>query len=71
MGQLEEMKKKEERNEKLMADITSENKRLTELLQLVLSEGESLKKKLTNYQKDKVSLHDTKTWLKELEENHK
>eukprot|EP00833_Pecoramyces_ruminatium_P007282 jgi/Orpsp1_1/1181314/evm.model.c7180000076734.1 len=65
------MKKKEERNEKLMADITSENKRLTEPLQVALAEGESLKKELTNYQKDKVSLHDTKARLKVLEENHK
>jgi len=65
------MKKKEKRNEKLMADITSENKRLTEPLQVALAEGESLKKELTNYQKDKVSLHDTKARLKVLEENHK
>jgi len=69
--QLEDMKKKEERNEKLMADITSENKRLTEPLQVALAEGEALKKELTNYQKDKVSLHDTKARLKVLEENHK
>jgi hypothetical protein len=69
--QVEEMKKKEERSEKAMIDITAENKRLSEPLQLALSECESLKRELTHYKKDKASLQNTKARLKVLEEKHK
>ncbi|KAI9090804.1 growth-arrest-specific micro-tubule binding-domain-containing protein [Phlyctochytrium arcticum] len=69
--QVEEMKKKEERNEKQMADIASENKRLSEPLQAALSECETLKRQLQNYEKDKQSLRDTKARLKVLEDKHK
>ncbi|TPX68604.1 hypothetical protein SpCBS45565_g03006 [Spizellomyces sp. 'palustris'] len=69
--QVEDMKKKEERNEKQMADIASENKRLSEPLQAALSECESLKRQLQNYEKDKQSLRDTKARLKVLEDRHK
>ncbi|ORZ38991.1 growth-arrest-specific micro-tubule binding-domain-containing protein [Catenaria anguillulae PL171] len=69
--QVEEMKKKEERNEKLMADIVAENKRLSEPLQQALADGESLRKQLGNYQKDKMSLQNSKARLKVLEESHK
>ncbi|KAJ3112772.1 Dynein regulatory complex subunit 4 [Phlyctochytrium bullatum] len=69
--QVEEMKKKEERNEKLMADITSENKRLSEPLQAALAECESLKRELQHYEKDKMSLQNSKARLRVLEEKHK
>ncbi|KAJ3331809.1 Dynein regulatory complex subunit 4 [Blyttiomyces sp. JEL0837] len=69
--QVEEMKKKEERNEKLMADITSENKRLSEPLQAALAECDSLKRELQHYEKDKLSLQNSKARLKVLEEKHK
>ncbi|KAI8902072.1 growth arrest-specific 8, isoform CRA_c [Globomyces pollinis-pini] len=69
--QVEEMKKKEERNEKQMADITAENKRLSEPLQIALAEGDSLKRELTHYEKDKLSLQNAKARLKILEEKYK
>ncbi|KAJ3183103.1 Dynein regulatory complex subunit 4 [Geranomyces variabilis] len=69
--QVEDMKKKEERNEKQMADIASENKRLSEPLQAALSECDSLKRQLQSYDKDKISLRDTKARLKILEDRHK
>ncbi|KAJ3116589.1 Dynein regulatory complex subunit 4 [Phlyctochytrium bullatum] len=69
--QVEEMKKKEERNEKLMADITSENKRLSEPLQEALAECDQLKKELQHYEKDKLSLKNAKARLRVLEEKHK
>jgi DNA repair exonuclease SbcCD ATPase subunit len=69
--QVEEMKKKEERNEKAMADITAENKRLSEPLQQALSEGDSLKRELAHYEKDKMSLQNAKARLKVLEEKYK
>ncbi|ORY36463.1 hypothetical protein BCR33DRAFT_855207 [Rhizoclosmatium globosum] len=69
--QVEEMKKKEERNEKLMADITAENKRLSEPLMAALADCDTLKKQLQHYEKDKMSLHNAKARLKVLEEKHK
>ncbi|KAJ3276767.1 Dynein regulatory complex subunit 4 [Terramyces sp. JEL0728] len=69
--QVEEMKKKEERNEKQMADITAENKRLSEPLQVALAEGDSLKRELAHYEKDKLSLQNSKARLKVLEEKYK
>ena len=65
------MKKKEERNEKQMADITAENKRLSEPLQVALAEGDSLKRELAHYEKDKMSLQNSKARLKVLEEKYK
>lgn len=69
--QVEEMKKKEERHEKLMADITMENKRLSEPLQAALTEGETLRKQLLNYKKDKLALVNTQARLKALMESQK
>ncbi|KAJ3372145.1 Dynein regulatory complex subunit 4 [Allomyces arbusculus] len=69
--QVEDMKKKEERNEKVMNDIVAENKRLSEPLQAALAEGEALRKQLANYQKDKLSLHNAKARLRVLEDAHK
>ena len=53
---MEEMKKKEERNEKHMSEIQAENKRLKEPLEKAKAEVTDLKKQLANYQKDKQSL---------------
>jgi hypothetical protein len=68
---VEDMKKKEERNEKQMADITAENKRLSEPLQVALAEGDALKKELAHYEKDKISLQSAKARLKFLEDKYK
>lgn len=54
--QVEEMKKKEERMEKQMAEITAKNKMLAEPLQKAQDEVEELKKELANYEKDKETL---------------
>ena len=54
--QVEEMKKKEERMEKQMAEITAKNKLLAEPLQKAQEEVEELKKELSNYEKDKETL---------------
>lgn len=69
--QVEEMKKKEDRNERLMTEISSENKRLKEPLEAAIAEGEHLKKQLTNYEKDKMALRNSKARLKVLEESTK
>ncbi|XP_064599242.1 dynein regulatory complex subunit 4-like [Liolophura sinensis] len=69
--QVEEMKKKEERMEKQMAEVIAENKRLTEPLQKAREEVEELRKHLANYQKDKESLRMTKARLKVTEEDLK
>lgn len=50
------MKKKEERNEKQMAEVIAENKRLTEPLQKAREEVEDLRRQLSNYEKDKEML---------------
>ncbi|ESO95089.1 hypothetical protein LOTGIDRAFT_215253 [Lottia gigantea] len=66
--QVEEMKKKEERMEKQMAEVIAENKRLTEPLQKAREEVEDLRKQLANYEKDKETLRMTKARLKVTEE---
>ncbi|MGH0115738.1 UNVERIFIED_CONTAM: hypothetical protein FKN15_046923 [Acipenser sinensis] len=62
--QVEEMKRKEERLEKEMAEVQLQNKRLTEPLQKAQEEVTELQKQLANYQKDKVSLVGAKARLK-------
>jgi len=69
--QVEEMKKKEERMEKQMAEVMAENKRLTEPLQKAREEVEELRKQLANYDKDKQSLASAKARLKVNEEEYK
>jgi len=54
--QVEEMKKKEERLEKQMAEVMSENKKLMEPLQKANHEVEELRRQLANYEKDKQLL---------------
>ncbi|KAL3860291.1 hypothetical protein ACJMK2_010432 [Sinanodonta woodiana] len=67
--QVEEMKKKEERMEKQMAEVIAENKRLAEPLQKAREEVEELRKQLANYEKDKETLRMTKARLKVTEED--
>eukprot|EP00798_Chlamydomonas_sp_ICE-L_P007219 gene7219-326_t len=55
-----EMKKREAQNEKLMYEIAQENKRLSEPLTKALKEVEVLRQQLGNYDKDKLSLAQTK-----------
>eukprot|EP01137_Pigoraptor_chileana_P029764 Opistho-2@15380 len=69
--QVEEMKKKEERNEKFMIEITNENKRLTDPLNRALAEVDDLRRQLANYDKDKTSLQSAKARLKVHEEEFK
>jgi hypothetical protein len=47
-------------NEKLMYEIAQENKRLSEPLSKALKEVEALRQALANYDKDKLSLAQTK-----------
>ena len=53
---MEEMKKKEDRLEKQMAEVMAENKRLVEPLQKARDEVEELRRQLSNYEKDKQAL---------------
>lgn len=69
--QVEEMKKKDERNEKIMIDIQFENKRLKEPLDAAIAEGDSLRRQLKSYEKDKLALQNTKARLKVYEEKNK
>lgn len=54
--QVEEMKKKEERLEKKMADVSTENNRLVEPLQKAKNDVAELQRNLANYEKDKQLL---------------
>jgi len=54
--QVEEMRKKEERLEKQMAEVTAENKRLADPLQKANTEVDELRRQLANYDKDKQLL---------------
>eukprot|EP00668_Euglena_longa_P014173 GGOE01018149.1.p1 GENE.GGOE01018149.1~~GGOE01018149.1.p1 ORF type:complete len:459 (+),score=236.31 GGOE01018149.1:82-1458(+) len=65
------MKKNEQYNEKLMFEIAQENKRLNEPLQKANKEVETLRHELANYEKDKMSLKNTRARLKVLENQHK
>jgi len=56
------MKKKEDRLEKQMAEVTSENKRLTDPLAKANSEVDELRRQLSNYEKDKQLLAVSHQW---------
>lgn len=58
-----EMKKREAQNEKLMYEIAQENRRLQEPLNQALKQVEQLRQQLANYEKDKLSLAQTKARL--------
>lgn len=62
--QVEDMKRKGERDEKLMAEIRAENKSLVEPLAKARVDLVDLKKQLTNYTKDKQYLASAKARLK-------
>jgi len=68
---VEEMKKKEERMEKQMAEVMAENKRLVEPLQKAREEVDELRRQLSNYDKDKQSLASAKARLKVMDEEFK
>ncbi|KAG2423813.1 hypothetical protein HXX76_014973 [Chlamydomonas incerta] len=58
-----EMKRREAANEKLMYEIAQDNKKLSEPLSRALKEVELLRQQLANYDKDKLSLAQTKARL--------
>ncbi|KAG2441242.1 hypothetical protein HYH02_010085 [Chlamydomonas schloesseri] len=58
-----EMKRREAANEKLMYEIAQDNKKLSEPLSRALKEVELLRQQLANYDKDKLSLGQTKARL--------
>jgi hypothetical protein len=62
--QVESMKERAERDEKLMAEIKAENLRLTEPLRKAREEVAELTRQLANYAKDKQSLAGAKARLK-------
>jgi hypothetical protein len=68
--QVAEMKKKEAANEKLMFEIAQENKRLSEPLTRALKEVELLRHELSNYDKDKLSLQNTKVRMHMCTDTH-
>jgi len=58
--QIEEMKKKEDRLEKAMAEVMSQNRKLTEPLEKAREINDELRRQLANYEKDKRSLKRSK-----------
>lgn len=60
------MKKNDEHNENLMYDIEKENHNLSEPLELAKKEVAELQQQLNNYEKDKLSLTNTRSRLKGL-----
>ncbi|XP_013982530.1 dynein regulatory complex subunit 4 [Salmo salar] len=66
--QMEEMKRKEERLEKDLAEVLLQNRHLTEPLQRAKEEVAELQKQLANYEKDKTSLAGAKAHLKEMKD---
>jgi len=69
--QVESMKDQAEKKEKMMNEIKSENKRLTEPLTKAKEEVAELRRQLANYEKDKTALASTKSRLKTLSEDHR
>merc|ERR1712147_330193 len=61
--QIEEMKKKEERLEKEIAEAMSQNRKLKEPLQKARETNDELKRHLANYEKDKRCLKSSQTRL--------
>lgn len=60
---MEGIKKREERMEKQLRDVTVENHKLVEPLQQAQAEVNELSRQMKNYEKDKISLANTKTRL--------
>ncbi|RHY54678.1 hypothetical protein DYB34_002007 [Aphanomyces astaci] len=63
-----EMKKKEAQDEKLMFEISQENKRMSEPLKKALQDVERLRKNIKHYDEDKVALKSAKAELLVLED---
>ncbi|KAK9712535.1 Growth-arrest specific micro-tubule binding [Popillia japonica] len=61
--QMEILRKQNERMSKQVADLTLENKRLAEPLKQALADVAEYKRQLQNYEKDKISLANTKAKL--------
>ncbi|XP_022910714.2 dynein regulatory complex subunit 4 [Onthophagus taurus] len=61
--QMEVLRKQNERMSKQVTDLTHENKRLTEPLKQALLDVKEFKRQLVNYEKDKISLANTKIKL--------
>jgi hypothetical protein len=57
------MKKREERLEKQLRDVTAENRKLIEPMQQAQAEATELNRQMRNYEKDKMSLANTKIRL--------
>eukprot|EP00127_Corallochytrium_limacisporum_P005200 Clim_evm17s201 gene=Clim_evmTU17s201 len=68
---MEEMKRKEERKDKLMVEITNENTRLTEPLQKAKAQNDEMSRKLVHLTKDRTALFNAKQQNKMLEEEVK
>lgn len=60
---MEDIKRREEHMEKQLHDVTTENRKLVEPLQQAQAEVTELTRQLRNYEKDKVSLANTKSRL--------
>ncbi|XP_030060491.1 dynein regulatory complex subunit 4 isoform X1 [Microcaecilia unicolor] len=69
--QMEEVKRREDRLEKEMADLQLQNKRLIEPLQKAREEVAELQRQLTNYKKDKALLASTSARLRASEKELK
>ncbi|XP_029464188.1 dynein regulatory complex subunit 4 isoform X2 [Rhinatrema bivittatum] len=69
--QMEEMKRREDRLEKEMADLQLQNKRLIEPLQKAREEVAELQRQLSNYKKDKTLLASTSARLRVTEKELK
>nr|CAI5824549.1 unnamed protein product [Callosobruchus analis] len=63
--QMEVLRKQNERMSKQCADLTAENKRLTIPLKQALDDVAEYKRQLQNYEKDKISLANTKALLQQ------
>eukprot|EP00051_Salpingoeca_urceolata_P004770 m.67561 g.67561 ORF g.67561 m.67561 type:complete len:487 (-) comp13836_c0_seq1:73-1533(-) len=67
--QVEDMKKKGERDEKVLSETLAENKRLVEPLQKARAKVEEMTKQLASHNKDKESLRTSKIRLKSQDED--
>jgi chromosome segregation ATPase len=64
------MKRNDEHNETLMFDIERENEHLNEPLEIAKREVAELQQQLHNYEKDKLSLRNTRSRLRALNTDH-
>lgn len=69
--QVEESKKREERSERSLNEVQSENRKIKEPLEAALAQGDILRRQLKNYDNDKMALKNTGARLKASEDNCK